>query len=114
MIGSLKANNGSFANLASVQVQPAAVNSNMYAVQQQMKTVAVKDAILAKSPLITQGTSALGVASKTSMASIASAFGTEASLRYPYAIGNYLMPTHALSLDAGRTFDPRVAQGYVT
>lgn len=113
MISSLKANNGSFANLASVQVQPAAVKSTTYAVAQQIKTVAVKDVVLAK-PLITQGSAVLAVASKTSLGSLASAFGTSTSLRLPHAIGSYLMPTHALTLDAGRMFDPRVTQGFVT
>jgi len=113
MINSIKANNSSFANFASVVLQPAAVKSSTYAVQQQIKTVALKEAVLAK-PLIMQGVSELAVASKTSLASIVSAFGGSASLRLPFAIGNYLMPTHALTLDAGRMYDPRVTQGYVT
>lgn len=113
MISSLKANNSSFANFASVQVQPAEVKSTTYAIAQQIKSVPIKDAVLT-SQLITQGSSGIAIAAKTSLSGIVSAFGSATALRYPFAIGSYLIPTHALTLDAGRMFDPRVAQGYVT
>lgn len=122
MINSLKANNGTFANLASVAVQPVSVTSTAYAVQQQTSTVSSmtslapvppKDALI-NIPIIQHASVGLTVNRKTTLAGIADLLST-ATVRIP--INNhssYLMPTYALTLDAGKVYDPRLAQGFVT
>lgn len=118
MINSLRANNSSFINVANVQVQPAKVDSTTHSVAQQSKAVAVKDIVLPSS-LITHNNASATVAPKLSLASLVSSFNnvsnTVSAVKFPLDYGgSYVMPTHALSLDAGRMYDPRVTQGFVT
>jgi hypothetical protein len=123
MISTIRANNGSFANFGSVVLQPQPTSSVAHAITTQtsilatlasdvlpVRQVSLPVQVLSVSPakitqLINPSLSAI-VALMTTPA----ATKKVVTLRLP--ITN-IVPTYGLTLDAGRTYDPRTTQGFV-
>jgi hypothetical protein len=121
MIKTLRVNNGSFAKLGSVAVQ-AVVSSVIHEVAQQ--TVAQQPisvgALPARqatfsSPVLLHSINNVTKVSAASVSGIAHLLTTDSSVVIPLRTKfNVVMPTYHLTLDAGKEYDPRVTQGFVT
>jgi len=125
MINTLRTNNDSFAKLANVSVQPATASSNQFLIQQQTSAVNVKTPLPASqamlsSPVLLKSNDLSSVStlkvSRPSLGRLSDSISSnKVSLIMPMYNGNVrLMPTHALSLDAGQVFDPRINQTFAT
>lgn len=123
MIKTLKVNNSSFANLGSVQVQPKPATTVVRQVQQQTTVLQhpsapgvtpVKQATIPL-PVILHDSDKAATVTKPTLSSIASMLSSNSKLVIPLQSSfTTLMPTHVLSLDSGRVYDPRLTQGFVT
>ena len=75
--------------------------------------VPAKDVLLSV-PVIAPQDASLVVNKSNSVSGIVSLMGNS-TLRFPINYGNsVIVPTHALTLDAGKTYDPRLTQGFAT
>lgn len=123
MIKTLKVNNSSFANLGSVQIQPKASTSVVRQVQQQTTVLQhpsaagvlpVKQAAISL-PVLLHDSAQVSSITKPTLSNLASLLTSNSKLVIPLQSSfTMLMPTHVLSLDSGRVYDPRLTQGFVT
>ena len=112
MIFTLKANNGSFANFGSVAIQPKPASSLISQVLKQA-SVLVKQAALPRPVMLLKSTHIQPIQYPT-LSTMVSHITTNNNFIFP--MHNYfsvIMPTNALTLDAGKTYDPRVTQGFI-
>ena len=116
-------NNGSFANFGSVAMQPVAATTIAHQVQQQTSilshpsaagVVPVRHAALSI-PIMLHNTNQIQMIRRPTLTNIANLLSTDRRFIFPiHTTFNNIMPTHALTLDAGRVYDPRLTQGFVT
>lgn len=130
MILTIKANNGSFANFASVQVQPLPPSHPLAQAQTQTLTLTHPSStgllsahevplsvpvLMATTPSTFQSTNTFQTISKPSLSQITTLLTTTPQFILPVTTRfNQIVPTFNLNLDAGRTYDPRLAKGFVT
>lgn len=129
MISTLRVNNGSFAS-ATVNIQPDSASTDgtvdnpvkfQASVQQQTEktqdtmnstSVPVRQAQVPMTVIRSAGTDV--VASKgPTLQEMVDSVSDSGFIVPPYHGSNNIMPTHALNLDAGRVYDPRLTQGFV-
>jgi hypothetical protein len=121
MIPTLRANNGSFASLGNVHLQPVAVN--VAPTKQQLQpqhSIAVGGALpsqaVLKLPVLlhNQATSVSHISTPT-LSTVATLVSSNPHTVIPLPIrGGVILPSYHLQLQAGKEFDPRTVQGFAT
>lgn len=122
MIKTLRSNNGSFASLGSVTVQPVASHVSKAKAAKQpthQSTIGVTPTSEAKLSIhtLTATEDVISLSTTTTLSEIGAKFGSEKSLIIPLQSSfniNTLVPSHHLSLEVGAEYDPLLNKGFVT
>ena len=123
MIRTLRGNNGSYAGLGSIQIQPSPADSIEYQTQQQTSkeqgsysngAVPARQATIPV-PVLLHSTGSLSQMREPHLSDIVSMMVGDPTFVFPMGSQtNHIVPTFALSLDAGKTYDPRQNQDHPT
>jgi hypothetical protein len=121
VIKTSRANNGTPANYASVAAQPQNLESLAAAVQQQQSQashpsagfIPVREVVLPLT-VIYHAPETVTTNHSPSLVEIVESMGDPGFIFSLSSGLNNIMPTFGLTLDGGRTYDPRVTQGFVT
>ena len=125
MISTLRANNGTVANLGSVAMQPVA--GVVAAAVQQTTTLPHPSApavvpgmqVALTNPILVRTGTDLTVAARSTISDLANLMATNLATVAPLPSspfggqGNVIVPTYSLQLDAGKTTDPRTLLGFL-
>lgn len=119
MIPTLRGNNGSFAGLGSVQIQPSSADSTEYQVKQQTSmtqhsyaggTLPMRQATIPVPVMLHSSGSVMHV-QNPNISEIVDMLVSDPTFLFPIGSHtNHIVPTFSLSLDAGKTYDPRQNQ----
>lgn len=120
MIKTLKGNNGSFAGLGSLQIQPLPAdspeNQAQYVPDDPFSSgpVPTRQASLSI-PVLLHTTGSVSHVQNPSLSELANMLSTDVNFVFPLGShSNQIVPTNNLSLTAGKTYDPRQNQDQVT
>ncbi len=115
MIRSLRANNGSFAGMGNIQIQPSPVDSVEYQVIQQTSSTQDSDSggalpvgdVSIPVPVMLHGSGSVTHIQNTTLNDIAEMMVTDPTFLFPLeSQTNQIVPTYNLTLDSGPTFQP--------
>ncbi len=119
MIKTLKGKNGSFAAMGSVQIQPQPVDSPEDQAQHvpndpfSSGPVPMRQAALSI-PVLLHTTGSVSHVQTPSLSELSKMLSTDPDFVFPLGShSNQIVPTNNLSLDAGKTYDPRLNQDQV-
>lgn len=113
MINTLRGNNDSFANGGDPAIQPIP-DSSVINQSQNQPTLPVRQVSLTL-PVFSRSPDRITTVREPTLSNVVNLMSSDRNFVFPvFTLINNIVPTHALTLDAGRTYDPRVTQGFVT